>query len=718
MSFLNPLFLFGLAAAAIPILIHLLTRRRPRELQFPSLEFLAEVNQSEIRRLRLKQWLLLLLRTLAVMAIALAMARPALRGTAGLRSGAATSVVLLVDQSGSMGAPAPLGAGGTLVAEARRVVEDLMSTLGPADELWLVPYDHAPHPVTPRPSGDLARLRAAAQGLAASATATDHAQALALAARALAESHALNRELFWISDFQATGFASGAHLSSPAAATGGMPAPASGAAPGRFAAPAGPWSQARVYLVPLAPRSRANAALTDAALAPSQGEVALAVSGASFGAAAGDLAVDAHDAVGGAELGRGFLNLPERGEASTLVPLARLPEQGGVAAIPDDALLLDNRRFFAAGRAGTLHLLLREDGPPSALRLALEAGGGASGGSASGAPASGIAVETVDAASLPARIQDADVVVLHDLERLAPTELQAVLDFYRGGGGLLVVPGARADAPSWNASLLAELGAGELGSLETAAAGSAWRLTREVAGHPVLAGFPARPGEPLSAARFGRVRGFRPAPGARVLLEFDHTHPALVESPHALLFTAPLDPSASDFPVSGAFLPLLHQAVKVLGRGTAAGSLAPGERYSAPATTGQWHIEDTEGREVPSALTTEGGGTRLLSAPLERPGLYRVLLGATLRSTFAVNPDPRESDLAPLPEAALLGAFPSGRAQVVRPGADLARRVREARYGRELWAWFVVIALILLAAESVIGRWGMAARAPGGSRAA
>ena len=54
MNFLNPLFLFGLAAAAVPILIHLFTRKRPREMKFPSLEFLSEVNRSEIRRLRLR----------------------------------------------------------------------------------------------------------------------------------------------------------------------------------------------------------------------------------------------------------------------------------------------------------------------------------------------------------------------------------------------------------------------------------------------------------------------------------------------------------------------------------------------------------------------------------------------------------------------------------------------------------------------------------------
>ena len=84
-----------------------------------------------------------------------------------------------------------------------------------------------------------------------------------------------------------------------------------------------------------------------------------------------------------------------------------------------------------------------------------------------------------------------------------------------------------------------------------------------------------------------------------------------------------------------------------------------------------------------------------------------MLQGGQLRSTFAVNLDPRESDLAAMPEDALLRAFPNGRAQVVHAGADLARRVREARYGRELWGWFIALALLMLVAESVLARWGM-----------
>lgn len=688
MSFLNPFFLLGLLAAAVPVVIHLFTRRRPRERSFSSLEFLAEVNQSEVRRLRLKQWLLLLLRTLAVAALALALARPALRGSgAGAGSAAATTVVALVDVSGSMGAlglAAGEGAAPTLARQARRVVEDLLATLGPADEFLLVPYDRAPRPVSERPGGDVPRLRAAAQALEANAATTDHRAALESAARALAASRSLNRELFWVSDFQAAGFAPGVEP----------------------AAPPGPWEHARVFLVPLAPRTRANVALTDAALAPAAGGAALTVSAIAFDAGPGDLAVAAVDAgPGGGELARGFLGLPARGAASTLLPLARLPEAGGVAVIPADVLPLDDRRVFAAGRGGTLRVVLRADGPPAPLRLALEAG----------APASGLAVETVDATTLPARLPGADVLVLDDVERLSATETQAVLDFTRAGGGVLVVLGPRADADFWNRTLLAETGLGTLGPAAAAAPAAAWRLVRALAGHPALAGFPERPGEPVSTARFTAVRGFTPAPGARVLLEFDRAHPALVEGTRAMAFAAGLDPRGSDLPVSGVFLPLAHQAVKVLGRGTAAASLLPGERYGAPAATGSWRIVDERGREVPCELVAAGGATRLVSAPLERPGLYRVLRGTEVRSAFAVNPDPRESDLAAVPEARLTRLFPAGRARVLHAGADLARRVREARYGRELWSWFVALALALLALESLVGRWGMPGASPGGA---
>jgi len=688
MNFLNPLFLFGLGAAAIPILIHLFTRRKPREVRFPSLDFLAEVNQSEIRRLRIKQWLLLLLRALAVAFLALALARPSLQGSA--RGGtAASTLVALVDVSGSMGAPD--GEGRPLTATARRVLESLLATIGPADELLLVPYDRTPRPVSDQPISESGRLRAAAQALAPSESATDHRAALELAARALQASHSLNKEVFWISDFQQSGF------------------PEAG-----LTLPAGPWDHARVYLVPLAPRSRANAALADVALAPAAdaGQApSLEVTALSFdavpGAAAQDFALEARElevgsasAAANLSLGRGFVSLGARGEGHALLPLARLPETGGEVLLPDDALGLDNRRVFAAGRAGTLNVVLREDGPPSPLRLALEAG----------SPASGLVVHTLDASQFARGIGDADLVVIGDVERLGPAETQALLDFHRARGGVLLVPGARADLAYWN-DLMGSLGVGTLGPEDAAPAGAAWRLLRAVAGHAILDGFPSRPGEPLTQARFQRVHQFRPHASARVLLRFDEAHAALVETPRVLALATPLDPARSDFALSGAFLPLVHQAALVLARGTAAPSLAPGDRWSAPASA-EWRAGDESSRDVPVHVESGGGAPRVVSAPLERTGLYRAFAGGRLRASFAVNPDPREGDLTPMPERTITAAFPAGTVRILRLGDDIAMRVRQARFGKELWPEFLILALILLVTESILGRWGMPAAVP------
>ena len=399
----------------------------------------------------------------------------------------------------------------------------------------------------------------------------------------------------------------------------------------------------------------------------------------------------------GEALGRGFLGLPASGSGRTLLPLSRVPQAGGSVEIPDDVLPLDNTRWFSSGDAATLRVLLLEGAGSPALKLALEAG----------APASGLEVEEVDGSSIEKRAPSADVIVIHDVERLAPSALQAVLDFWRAGGPLFITLGPHAESAFWNSTLLKELGLGDLGAPESAPAGAAWRLHVAAPGHPVLAGFPASPGQPLSAARFFSVRRLG-AGVARTVLSFDRDHPALLEAPHALVLCSSLEPAATDFPVSGAFLPLMHQAVKWLARGSASATLEPGDRYAAPAGTGSWRIEDAAGRDVPCQLTTRGGSTRLVSAPLERTGLYRVFEGANLRRVFAVNPDPRESDLTPIDRLRLEHLFPAGRVRTLEGGADLARRVREARFGRELWRECLMLALALLLAETILGRIGMA----------
>src|ERR687894_1726341 len=98
MSFLNPLFLLGLAAVAVPVLVHLVRRTRARRVEFPALVFVRQVPQRTIRRRTLHNLLLLLLRCLAVLLIVIAFTRPFFSGGKGARDNtAAGATVILID---------------------------------------------------------------------------------------------------------------------------------------------------------------------------------------------------------------------------------------------------------------------------------------------------------------------------------------------------------------------------------------------------------------------------------------------------------------------------------------------------------------------------------------------------------------------------------------------------------------------------------------------
>lgn len=76
MAFVNASLIFGSLLVAAPIILHLMMRRRPKQLVFPALRFVKERREQNQRRLRLRQLLLLALRCLAVVALAAALARP------------------------------------------------------------------------------------------------------------------------------------------------------------------------------------------------------------------------------------------------------------------------------------------------------------------------------------------------------------------------------------------------------------------------------------------------------------------------------------------------------------------------------------------------------------------------------------------------------------------------------------------------------------------
>ncbi len=153
-TFLQPLILFGLPLILLPVLIHLLNRLRHRPQVWGAMQFILAATRSSVDRARLKQFLILLFRVLAVLALILFLSRPFAGGWLGWAVSVAPDVIfLLVDRSASMETKS--GEGGAF----RR--EEVLRTMSEAAEEFegtshLVLVDSATrHPQTLDAAADL-----------------------------------------------------------------------------------------------------------------------------------------------------------------------------------------------------------------------------------------------------------------------------------------------------------------------------------------------------------------------------------------------------------------------------------------------------------------------------------------------------------------------------------------------------------------------------------
>ncbi|MGH7928004.1 MAG: BatA domain-containing protein, partial [Candidatus Binatia bacterium] len=134
--FLHPIYLFGLIAASLPILIHLLNRRRMKRIRFPAVRFILLTQKRISRSFRLRHWLVLALRTMAIVLLALLMANPIFQTGAGLFAGGGpVSLVVVLDNSLSM----TWSADGNGFKQAQEAARMLIESLNAGDRAAIIP---------------------------------------------------------------------------------------------------------------------------------------------------------------------------------------------------------------------------------------------------------------------------------------------------------------------------------------------------------------------------------------------------------------------------------------------------------------------------------------------------------------------------------------------------------------------------------------------------
>ncbi len=674
MSFLAPALLAGLAALAVPIIVHLVQRERKRVVEFPSLMFLRKIPYQSVRRRAIRHWPLLLLRLAALALIVLAFARPLARGvTVGAGpSGGAREVVVLVDRSYSMGY-------GDRWARAQAAARRAIGTLAPGDRATLAWFDDGVE-VAVRSTTEPAALAAAVERGRPGAGSTRYVPALKAAGAVLDASDRPRREVVLVSDFQANGWTrseearlpDGTVLTPASVAEGGAANVAvTGIAMAREGFAGGERVTVSASLV-----NRGEARVVDR-------EVSLEVDGRRLGS-------------------RRVAIEPGSSAVATFEPfsLAGRPAQVVVRAAPD-ALAIDDV-FYAvvapAGRVPVLVLGSPNPDPGAGLYLLHALGVGT-------APAFDVRTLTVDRVTA-ADLAQASVTVLVDARPPSGAVARELERRVRQGAGLFVVLGERSAWPE-----ASDLVPGAIGAVVDHPNVRGGTLGFVDYSHPVFEIFATPHSGDLTAARVFRYRRVEAAEGVRA--RFDDSGPALVERRldrgAVLVWTSTLDTSWNDLALKPVFVPFVHQTMKWLAHYVEPRSFfRVGEALDVGAVAGALRARPEDlvcvtprGRRV--VLGADGSSGPLL---FTEPGFHQV---RTLRGEsgemviLAVDVDTVESDLTPLDPEELVAAA-SGRpvsAAAVAPGAGEVP-VGELERRQALWRYLVVAGLLLLVTETLV----------------
>jgi hypothetical protein len=673
MGLVAPLILTGLAALAVPILIHLIQREKNRVVEFPSLMFLRRIPYKSVRRRRIRHLALLLLRLAALALIVLAFARPFFRrdSLAAATQQGAREVAILVDTSYSMGY-------GDRWTRARDAARDAIDTLGAGDRASLIFFSDGANAAV-RSSTNHSELSSALAAVSPGAGATRFAPALKLAGSLLAESALPRREILLISDFQRRGWESSAGKDDVRLPERTVVTPIAITSSGRPNITVMPSTLQRTRFENQ-DRLAVSAGVVNHGASPANVAVTLEVNGRSIQTQSVALAANASGSL-------------------TFAPFTVASRNmRGALRIPDDGLARDNVSYFVASPLDPVHLAVvdRPGAEREAFYVARALGIGEE-------PRVDIVNRTPETLA-ETDLEPGDVVILNDVA--VSDGLAARLQrFVTGGGGLFVAAGPHAAWPAAAKDLLPAMPAG----IVDRTTGAPLRLGALEYSHPVFEIFRAPRSGDFSAPRFYAYRAIEPA-DVHALARFDDSAAALVEkrsgSGRVLLWTSTLDLGWTDLPVKPVFLPFLQSAVKYLANfAERPASATVGQVVAVPAPRSQ-----SSRRACPETVAIAPWGAHVSLASedgaleLTEQGFYDVRTqggGADSGVAVASNVDPSESDLTPMDPKELIAAI-TGRVGSAQT-ADGPRPTAEAQAeAQRIWWYLMVVAGLLLTAETLL----------------
>jgi Aerotolerance regulator N-terminal/von Willebrand factor type A domain len=638
--FTNVWMLAGLLALSVPVIIHLLLKRKTKRARFSTVQFFLRQDEQASQRRKLRNWFLLALRLLICALLVLAFARPYLRNSAGAGAQQRRTVLILLDRSLSMQASAT---DGPKWVRARESARHILAELKPGDRAALVSC--GPRAEVLSEWAPPVAVSKALSELSPTDGAANLGEGLQLARKLLSVAHAdAGATLYVITDLQRSGCQNLASYPVP--------------------------EQVTVKLIPVGDLVTPNLAVMDLQVKANQEAEPHAVV-ASF---SDEDTPDAklQFAVDGQVVSSLPLALAAGASTNLDLNLPRLKpgwHDVTVQAAVNDALTADNTRYQTLFVPEPAQVLVVEprlgqrsfEQESFFVTTALDPDKD----STNGAP-SRFAFETLSADDLAVRLTGnnggrpaCDLVVLPGLKQLPSALGPALIRYVQGGGGLWLFLGDGVSANHYNAELRGLLPT-PLGGVEVCPnLPFGWRIGEYNTNVAIFAAFDRPNSGDLSLPRFLNRFALTNREPNSVAARFEDGTPLVVTGAlgrgRVVLVNTSADTAWNDWPKHKTFVPWVHGTAEYL-TGTAvtppeaqvnlvagmAADLDLGDR----AAKARFVLHTPDGKDVNMAADDQG---QLRDLPVSKPGIYSVrdASGREIRRV-AVNVPPQESDLAAL----------------------------------------------------------------------
>ena len=713
-----PMLQFGIAATSLPILIHLLNRRKYREMRWAAMRFLVAAMRKNQRRVKVEQWLLLAIRTLVVLLVVLAMAKPFLESMGAIAlPGQRTHRVLVLDGSLSM---AYSTSDKNRFEQAKALASQLVRDSRRGDVLSIVLMADPPRVVVgdASPSANQAEVLKEIDAITLPHGGTDLVASFDKVDKVLEVSSIPRKEVIFLTDLQAASWKKG---------VGGSEAMKSAVA--KLAS-----RRAQSVVIDLGKDGGENRAVTDLRLDSPV---------VTLGGPAPKVIATVHNygpnpvvdfkarlLVDG-QLGPDQ-SVPEIavGADATYAFSPTFSSPGDhliEVRIDDDPLVLDNRRRLAVPVREFLNVLL-VDGQPRAEAFQAETDYLAQAlnpeAKSAGSP-SQIRTEIVNESQLGSRdLAPFDAVVLCNIAQFTTAEVTSLDAYLKQGGGVVVFGGDQVIAENYNQLLYADgkgLLPAPLGGIvgDAQAKQGAFEFDAKDYKHPIVSLFAGADSNVIAGLTGAKTWQYHklklPEDGrsqAQVALWFNSGDPAIVEMPRhrgtVIQVATSADTGWTTWPLHQSYPPIMEQVIMQAASGRLAErNVRVGQPFdqALPASAAGAPVEVTRPDEVrmPAKLKAAGDVSVFHFEETDLSGAYRAKFGPplALESIFAANPDPAESDPLKLDRAGLVDAVPGWAFTYLTNWKDLTGNASSVGRRGELHRPLLWALLALLIIESI-----------------